>query len=344
MSGRPRAARAICKVALLALLSACQTPVSGPLAASGPPPIPATAQGLQPATGKTYIAESIGDDLWWIGNGAYMVMLMAGPDGVALVDAPPSMDGMLVEAVAELTGGRSVTHLIYSHHHGDHIGAAARFSEATIVAQAETTALLARGEPCEDCIDDPDPRPRPTVTFSESYHLDLGDGQVLDLRYHGPNHSRGNIVIHAPNHRALMVVDVVYPGYVPFDLLAVSSDIPGWVSALDDVLSYDFDVLVGGHISRTGSREDVQLAKSYVGDLREAATRALADNQRSDIIPAAIATFGPADGWWLTNRHTEAVVAQCATDIRQAWTGRLAGVETFADSHCKRMQFSLRID
>ena len=346
MSGWPAHTLIATAAALSAGLTACvvdQPDAPADLAAA-PPPKPATADGPRPDPATGYSSGTLGEGLHWIGNGAYMVMVMEGPDGVALVDAPPSLDGVLARAVGDLTGGREVTHIIYSHHHGDHIGAAGRFQNVRTIAHARTARELERGTPCVDCTAVPDPRPLPDAEFETAFRLDLGGGQVLDLAYHGPNHAVGNIFIHAPKQGALMVVDVAYPGYVPFDLLAVSADIPGYRAALDTILDYDFEVFVGGHVARPGTRADVEANRDYVADVADAAARALADNPRGEVIPPLARAHPDADGWWLTDSHTRAVVDQCARDVRKRWEGRLAGVATYADSHCKRMQFSLRID
>ncbi|MGA5761739.1 hypothetical protein [Nonomuraea bangladeshensis] len=58
-------------------------------------------------------------------------------------------------------------------------------------------------------------------------------GERLELAYRGPNHSPNNIFVHAPDYATLMVVDVIFPGWVPFKSLAASQDIPAWIKAHD---------------------------------------------------------------------------------------------------------------
>ncbi len=278
-----------------------------------------------------------------------MVMFLVGEKGVALVDAPPALAGVLKAGIAEVTD-LPVTHFIYSHGHGDHVGAAGMFEDATFIGQAETVQQLNRGAPCvEECLPGlSDPRPLPSVTFEDRHTVDMGvvDGEprLLELAYEGPNHQPGNILIHHPASRTLMMVDVVYPGWVPFDLLAVSADIPGWIAAYDDILSYDFARFVGGHLGRTGDRADVELTKRFLDDLIASSTAALHSNPRGAVYPPLIAEFGPQNGWWLTDQHTKAVTDDCAAPLIASWTGRLGGVETFADDLCERMAFSLRLD
>ena len=317
--------------------------------ADGPPPVPETALGVPIDPDKGYVVEALGSGLYWLGNGGYMVMFLVGENGVALVDAPPAIASVLEAGIAEVTD-LPVTHFVYSHGHGDHVGAAGLFENAVFIGQAETVTQLARGGPCvEECLPSlSDPRPVPQVTFEDSYTLDMGtvngERRTLELAYKGPNHQPGNILIHHPASRTLMMVDVVYPGWVPFDLLAVSADIPGWIAAYDDILAYDFDHFVGGHLGRTGDRADVELTKAFLDDLIASATAALRANPRGKVYPPLIAKHGSENGWWLTDQHTRAVTEECAAPLVAEWEGRLGGVVTFADDLCERMAFSLRLD
>jgi len=310
----------------------------------GPAPVPEIAHGIPVDPDKGFVVREIESGLYWVGNGAYMAMFLVGPNGVAVVDAPPSLIDGLQAAIAETTD-KPVTHMVYTHHHGDHIGGAGRFREdVTTIAHERTARALSRNMPCTDCIDVNNPRPEPGVTFTDEHTLKLGPERTLELAYKGPNHAPGNIFVHAPNQKTLMAVDIVYPGWVPFDLLSVSTNIPGLIEAHEQILDYKFDTFVGGHIGRTGNREDVKLAAEYIDDLQSKAIAALEDNPRSEIIPPLGREYGFEHSWWLTDQHTQAVTQQCTQAMEQAWKGRLGGVETFAREHCKRMQFSLRID
>ncbi len=74
-----------------------------------------------------------------------------------------------------------------------------------------------------------------------------------------------------------MMVDVFYPGWVPFAGLGLCRDIPGFVDHHDYALAYDFDTLISGHLTRLGTRADVETQREYVTDLRREALRALAE-------------------------------------------------------------------
>lgn len=63
---------------------------------------------------------------FFITDSVYWVLVVVTGGGVVLVDAPPDLAAALGPAVRELAGEAAVvSHLVYSHSHRDHIGAAA---------------------------------------------------------------------------------------------------------------------------------------------------------------------------------------------------------------------------
>jgi glyoxylase-like metal-dependent hydrolase (beta-lactamase superfamily II) len=292
-------------------------------------PVPEAAMGPAiPSAG--YLVEEIRDGLYWVTDGAYQAMFLTTGEGVILVDAPASLGAVLSQAIADVTD-EAVTHLVYSHHHADHIGGAGQFADATIVAHEDTAALLERSN-------DPN-RPLPTVTFDDSHTLTVGS-QTLQLDYHGNNHEPGNIFVYAPAQKVLMVVDIVFPGWVPFADLGLAEDVPGFIAAHDTILGYDFETFIGGHLTRLGTREDVETAQAYVLDVLEHAGDALATVD----FMAIGQTVGFDNPWGLFDTYLDAVAAACAEATIPAWQDRLGGVDVFTDGHCWAMMESLRID
>jgi Metallo-beta-lactamase superfamily len=85
-------------------------------------PVPATAKG--PAIpSKGYLVQQIGAGLYYLTDGIYQMMFLTSGQGVIAVDAPPTIGHNILRAIAEVTS-EPVTHVIYSHVHADHIGAA----------------------------------------------------------------------------------------------------------------------------------------------------------------------------------------------------------------------------
>jgi len=313
---------------------------------SQPVAIPAQAQG--PAIpSKGYLVEEISDSLYWVTDGTYNTMFLVGNDGVAAVDAPPSLGDKYLQAIAEVTD-KPVKYVIYSHSHLDHIGAASMFPQnATYIAQEEVAKVIQKAH---DLAGDSDLGsqlpPVPTVSFAENYTLILdnatsGVGQSLQLDYHGSNHEPGNIFIYAPNQKVLMLVDIVFPGWVPFLELAIAKDVAGFVEAHDLALGYDFDTFVGGHLTRLGTRQDVETQKAFVSDLMAAAGRANGAVSFADVAKKV----GPTnDTWAFYGAYVEAVNEECTEEMLSKWLGRLGGADAFMSSHCWTMSEAMRVD
>ncbi|HYV67420.1 MAG TPA: MBL fold metallo-hydrolase [Myxococcales bacterium] len=273
---------------------------------------------------KGYAVQEIRGGLYWVTDGAYNTMFLVHESGVIAVDPLPTLGPRYLEAIAQVTK-KPITHVVYSHEHTDHIGAARLFpSSATFIAQRETAELLAARK---------DPRrPVPSIQFVDRYTLEVG-GQRLVLEYRGGNHSRGNVFIHAPKQRVLMLVDVVYPGFMPYKNLGIAEDVQGYLDAHRQALSYDFDVLVGGHVNRLGNRRDVEVSAEFAEDLRKVA----AEELRALDFPAYVRLHPATDKWDLHNEYEKALVARCTSRLLPRWKDRLADAATYLPDNCWTM-------
>jgi glyoxylase-like metal-dependent hydrolase (beta-lactamase superfamily II) len=273
---------------------------------------------------KGYLVRAIRDGLYWLTDGAYGTIFLVYAKGVIAVDPLPTLGPRYLKAISEVTD-RPVTHVIYSHEHIDHIGAAHLFPRnAIFIAHEETAAILARRK-------DPH-RPVPNVTFDKSYSLIAGE-QTLVLRYEGINHELGNIFIYAPRQKVLMLVDVVYPGFMPYKNLGIAEDVQGYIRAHTDALAYDFDIFVGGHVNRLGTREDVETAKQFVDDLSSTAASVLSTLD----FPSYIRAHPAPDKWNLHNEYEKELVGACSAQLLPRWKWRLADTETYLRDNCWAM-------
>ena len=288
--------------------------------------LPEAARWVEIDRAKGYVVDEIGDGLHWVSDGPYQAMFLVEREGVTLVDAPPSLGGRLLDAIREVTD-RPVTHVVYSHAHADHAAAASLFDGATFVGHRETARLLERAA---------DPR-RPVPTVLVDDELELGG---LVLRYEGLNHHPGNLFVHAPKQRTLMVVDVVYHGWAPYKSLGLPKDVPGYIGAHDAMLAYDFEHFVSGHNGRLGTREDVEVAREHIHDLRDATARALESVSLAELV----GEVGMADGYRLMAAYHDRVSERAAAEVIAKWRDRLGGVESFTADNCWIMQQSLRLD
>ncbi len=318
---------------LLMLAIACSstaTPEPPATQQPGVAPVPEAAFGPAIDPAKGYFVEEIRGGLYWVTDSVYQAMFLTTGEGVIVVDAPMTIGENLLKAISEVTD-EAVTHVIYSHYHRDHIGAASMYpSDAVTISHEQTAARLARNH-------DPNrPIPAPTVTFEDTYTVQVGS-QTLELSYQGPIHTPGNIFIHAPSQKVVMVVDTVWPGWVPFKGFGEAEDTPAFIRAHDVVLAFEFDTLIAGHIGRLGTREDVEAQQEYVRDVQANTVDAL---QAVGIAEIAQQT-GFENAWLLFDTFLNAVAQRCADATEAKWTGRLAGADVFTLDNCLKMTFSI---
>lgn len=274
---------------------------------------------------KGYRVEEIGDGVYFLGGWSHNTLFVVTETGVVAVDAPPSIGAAYLDAIASVTD-KPVTHVIYSHSHGDHIDAADIFAGATYIAQSATAALLAaKADPT---------RPVPTITFDDAYTLEVG-GKRIELRYAGPAHCPGNLIIHLPQDRVLAMIDIAFPRWVPIHEFAIAEDLDAYYGIYDVLLDYEFDTFVGGHVD-LGTYDDVRDQRDYALDIREAARDAFSS---VDVTQLGARAAGSPNTYATVRFGLDRMAAMCEAAVVSKWGDRLAGVDVFTQSHCKRMVF-----
>lgn len=293
--------------------------------------VPASARGPAVDSAKGYRLQDLGGGLFMITDNIYQSMFLVYNEGVVVVDAPPNYSKKILKGIAEVTKNH-VTHVIYSHSHIDHIGGIRDLGgNPVIIAQQETRRLLERAA-------DPN-RPLPMVTFGDSYSLNVG-GKLLELSYHGDAHEPGNIFIYAPQQRVLMVVDVVFPGWMPWRRFAVAHDVPGYFEQVELIRKLPWLTLVGGHVARTGTHADVDAQVEFNKEIRQAVARGLVTTlPRSGMNPRDV-----GNPWAVYDDYIDRVALNCVTAIAPKWSRRLAAFDVFIWDQCYAMEQSLRID
>ena len=299
-------------------------------------PIPESALG--PAVNEQgYYCGRVERNLFWVTDGTYQSAFLATDDGIVLFDAPPTIGHNLqraIDEVAESEGvSNTVTHLVYSHHHADHAGAADLFgNDLTRIGHLETRRLLLR---------DNDPtRPAPDLTFEEAYTLRVG-GERVELSFHGPNHSPDNIFIHFPDHDVLMLIDIVNSGWVPIYNCNLSEDIPGYIDAPKIALTFPWKTCISGHLGRLCRREDIELHEAYIADIVESAKAALAT-----IDPTRYFVNYGQNSWAAVKGYLDEVTDTATAPVVQKYTGVLAAADIVEFTRTSTFQImqSLRLD
>jgi glyoxylase-like metal-dependent hydrolase (beta-lactamase superfamily II) len=299
-------------------------------------PIPPSSRGVT-LNDQGYHVGQVERNLYWVTDGVYQAAFLTTDDGVVLFDAPPTIGGNLRRAVDEIAAANGVTnrvtHLVYSHHHDDHSGAASLFDGDVVrIGHEETRRLLLR--------DNNPARPVPEVTFADTYTLEVG-GERVELAWHGPNHSPDNIYIHFPDHDTLMFIDVVNAGWVPIYNVNLSEDVPGYMQAPEIVLSYPWTHFICGHLGRLATRDDVALHQQYIADIEASAREAL-----TTVNPFPFYIHYGENSWAGVKAHLDTVVERAAAPVVAKYTGVLAAadIKEFTYTTTFQIMQSLRLD
>jgi glyoxylase-like metal-dependent hydrolase (beta-lactamase superfamily II) len=297
-------------------------------------PIPRPAIG--PALNEQgYYVGRVERNLYWVTDGTYQSAFLTTSDGVVLFDAPPTIGHNLRRAVDEIAAengvSHKVTHLIYSHHHADHAGASSLFAKNIArIGHEDTRKLLLR--------DDDPARPAPEETFQNRRTVEIG-GERIELAWHGSNHSPDNIFIHLPEHDALMLVDIVNPGWAPVYQSNLTEDVQGYIAAPATALSYRWRHFIGGHMGRLGTRDDIALHQRYMADITDSSRRAL------DTVDPTPYFVRYGDNTWAGVRgYLDAVTAAAAAPVIENYDGVLAAADVFTASTTFHVMQSLRLD
>ena len=257
---------------------------------------------------KGYSVEEIADGVYWLTGNGYQAMFLTTGQGVVAIDAPQPIGEKYIDAIQEVTD-EPITHMIYSHPHADHTGAAGQIFPADIqyIAHKQTADILAQEN-------DPN-RPVPTITFDDNmYEVSVGD-KTLDLYHVGNFHSTGDLIIIIPENKIAMVVDLLRPGAAPYRAFAVTPDISQYIKTHDILVNdFDFDVLISGHTGILATKDHIKTNKEFAMDVM-------------NNVQNAIFLSGP-----------DTAVEKCVEITTKQWNDRLDGLDEFMMEHCQAMK------
>ncbi|MFF1691835.1 MULTISPECIES: MBL fold metallo-hydrolase [unclassified Streptomyces] len=297
-------------------------------------PVPDFALGPDiPESG--YVVQDLGGGAHFVTQGMINTMFVETKNGVVLVDASPFLGDKLLEAIESVTP-KPVTHLIYSHAHADHIGAAHLLKrDGMKVISHEIT-----GEFIKE-VENDDRRPLPTETFSgRRKEMDI-DGVRFVLDYTGDWHQAGNLFIHLPELKLMGAMDSFTPKSAPFFRLYFSAHVPAYFDAMDQLLEYDYETIVTGHMALPGTPEDVATNREYIRDLRAAASEAL---RTVDMKEASAAAKVPANNKQAEIKVWMDAVTARAAELMPSWEKRLGGTDIFLSDNLNATAWSVFID
>ena len=290
---------------------------------------------IDPAKG--YLVKEVKPDVYVITEGAYQSMFVTTGQGVIVFDAPPSFSAHIRQAIAETTK-EPIRKLIYSHAHVDHISGSEVFKDIPnleIIAEKGVADFLKEMK---------DPRRLlPTKTFVGHTEIKFGtaDIQLTGKKYHS---NEGDLFVYLPNKKVMMAIDSMAPGYTPFLNFDLSTDMHEYLKVFDELLAFDFDVLITGHLTSLGTRQDVIDTKAYTMDVYDTVKRIHNSADQNKMAGEIVGKFGADNKFLIFKQIVDPLVEQSYQEIKGRWLGKLGAVDIYGRSHCLTMLIYVRWD
>jgi len=171
--------------------------------------------------------------------------------GVVVVDPINSEAASWLKANLSTITNKPITHLIYSHSHGDHASGGAALGAANVIAQANAPATI-------DGV-------TPTERFDDTKTYEIG-GKSFELTWLGEGHGEDLIAVIVRPENVGFITDVAAPKRVPFKTMP-SSSVDAWIDQVRKVDTLNFDIFAPAH-GNVGVKADVKDVIAYMEELR----------------------------------------------------------------------------
>ena len=284
----------------------------------------------------------IGDGIWAYlqpngGWGWSNAGLVAGDGRSLLVDTlfDLPLTRAMLETMGTITAAKPIETLVNTHANGDHCfgnqlvgGAEIVATEACLeefeeVSAAALAAMVAAdfGDPVVNdyiraafggfdfsgIVATP-----PTTVFSGRLDLSVG-GREVELIDVGPAHTRGDLLVHVPDARAIFTGDILFVYGTP---IVWAGPVDNWIRACDLILGLDVEVVVPGHGPVVDKRGATMVRDYLTFVQREAAER----NQAGMTATAAARDIDLGEfGEWIDSERLAVNVHAVYADLDPAY-------------------------
>ncbi len=284
-----------------------------------------------------YAVKSVGGGVYVISDNMWQSAFLVTDEGVIVFDAPASFGKSIPSAISAVTD-KPIKMLVYSHVHKDHIGGSVAFKN---VKDLKVVALDTVSDFLKE-MKDPD-RLLPNVTFKTEETLTLG-GKTVELTRHDYHSNEGDLFIYVPQAKFLMAIDCVTAGYAPFQGFDITANFHQYMKVFDELLAYDFDTFVGGHLTSTGTRQDVEITKEFTLDVYNTVRRVHNKLNQAAVVSEAAKTIGTDNEFLLFRVILDKVTSDSVKELQPRWINRLAGVDVWLESHVRTALIYVRWD
>ena len=242
----------------------------------------------------------VAGDVYLFQNNFHMSLIVPTSEGTVRVDPIDADAGAwLNENLSEITD-QPVTHLIYSHSHGDHASGGSAHSGAEVITH----------EDAPDAIDGV----KATMRVGDTHNLSVGD-KTFELTNLGSGHDNHMLAVVVRPENVAFIVDVAAPKRLPFRDFG-GANVDNWIGQIETAMLLDFEVFAPGH-GGVGNKEDLSDALTYMNDLRAGVLEGLQAGKSVDEIKAELTLDQYAD-WGQYGEWRELNIEGMANHLQSA--------------------------
>ncbi|ELH8640819.1 MBL fold metallo-hydrolase [Escherichia coli] len=216
---------------------------------------------------QPYILQKIGERTYYVQRYFYSTTFYVGDKGVLLFDAPEGRGKYLLQAIRDVTP-LSVTALVYSHYHVDHIGDSPFWNDEA-KKEGVNLRIIASKATAEKMQFMNSRLPVATQVLSKKDDQFKFEKQTIELhRFVKAGHTDDHSVWLLKQEKVAHSPDLLNPDQLPMMGFAVSDTLVYHDSNLRQVEMLDWKYFIGGH-GNIGSHDDFKFQRQFLNDLRD---------------------------------------------------------------------------
>lgn len=231
-----------------------------------------------------------------LGHGVHMlesfggnIGVLAGDQGVLLVDAEwPELHDKVIAAVSRISR-QPIHYVVNTHWHWDHVGGDGLFGKAgaVIFSSEQTRNYIVEAQERHDEPYTPDPTALPVVTVTRGTKLHLG-GQTVEIIHVPPAHTDGDLIVRFVEADVIQTGDTFFHGFYPDIDQPHGGTIDGMIAFYDTLYKMcgPYTKIIPGH-GPVANRENVREYQAMLREVRNRVAKAVAAGMSEEQLVAS---------------------------------------------------------
>lgn len=224
-----------------------------------------------PAQSQTRNITKVAGDVYRFQNNSHFALVVVTDDGVVVVDPINADAATWLRSNLNRITNKPITHLIYSHSHGDHASGGAALGAKTVIAHANAPEAI-------DGV-------TPDIRFEDAKTLEIG-GKTFVLTWLGEGHAKDLIAVTVRPENVAFITDAASPKRLPYRDMP-RSNIDGWIDQVRKIETLDFEIFAPAH-GAVGVKADATDVRVYMETLRQRVLDGLKAGKSVDDLAAGI--------------------------------------------------------